>query len=255
MVFPNTCLSAKGDNPLCMSDEEDGEETEKEYPSDTHGYVQYRFDEEGLDPRTDPMQIFDLIEEAASDYVVMKGSEEIEDYEYHYITAVRIATMIRAGEEMLHKQADNLLSAIGDAPVSDETARGVAERSARYTIGNNVTLVYSMAYEFVNDMLERLLPVVLSDEVNEGTEDVLLSQVGSYPRRADLLAKAGVIDGDTQEGIRHIREARRDLVHDMEERYTLSTLDDLNKIDELPGILNELYEMVYNEPAYRYIDK
>jgi len=238
-----------------MSEEESGEESEEEYSSDIHGYVQYRLDEEGLEPRTDPMMVSELIEKAASDYVVMTDSGEIEDYEYHYITAVRIATMISAGEEMFHKQADSLLSSIGDAPVDDETAREVAERSARYTIGNNVTLVYSMAFEFVDDMLESLLPEILSEDVDEGTEDVLLSQVGSYPGRADLLGKAGVIDGDTRAGIRHIREVRRDLVHDVEERFTLATLDDLNKIDELPGLLNELYEMVYEEPAFRYIDE
>lgn len=64
-----------------------------------------------------------------------------------------------------------------------------------------------------------------------------------------------MIDSEIREGIRHIREVRRDLVHDVEERFTLSTLDDLNKIDELPGLLNELYEMVYGEPTYRYIDE
>jgi len=162
--------------------------------------------------------------------------------------------MISAGEEMFHKQADSLLSEFGDAPLDDETVRSVAERSAWYVTGNNVTLVYSMAYEFVNDMLERLLPQILSDDVDEVTDDVLLSQIGSYPGRADLLAKAGVIDKETREGIRHIREVRRDLVHDVEERFTLSTLDDLNKIDELPGLLNELYEKMYDQPAYRYID-
>ena len=64
-----------------------------------------------------------------------------------------------------------------------------------------------------------------------------------------------MFDSEIREGIRHIREVHRDLVHDVEERFTLSTLDDLNKIDELPGLLNELYEMVYGEPAYRYIDE
>ncbi|GAA0524894.1 hypothetical protein [Halorubrum aquaticum] len=42
---------------------------------------------------------------------------------------------------------------------------------------------------------------------------------------------------------------------DVEERFTLSVLDDLNKIDELLGLLNELYEKVYDIPAYRYIDE
>ncbi|MDB2249828.1 hypothetical protein [Halorubrum ezzemoulense] len=238
-----------------MSDEEEGEGSGKEYMSDIHGYVQYRLDEEGLDPRTNPMKASELIEKAASDYVVMTDSEEIDDYEYHYITAVRIATMISAGEEMFHKQADELMSSIGDVPLDDKTVRDVAERTGRYIIGNNVTLVYSMAFEFVDDMLEQLLPQILSDEVDEGTKDVLLSQVGSYPGRADLLAKAGVIDKDTREGIRHIRKIRRALVHDVEERFTLSVLDDLNEIDELPGLLNELYEEVYDRPAYRYIDE
>ena len=187
-----------------MSDEEEGEGSEKEYMSDIHGYVQYRLDEEGLDPRTNPMKASELIEKAASDYVVMTDSEEVDDYEYHYITAVRIATMISAGEEMFHKQADELMSSIGDVPLDDETVRDVAERTGRYIIGNNVTLVYSMAFEFVDDMLEHLLPRILSDDVDEGTKDVLLSQVGSYPGRADLLAKAGVIDKDTREGIRRL---------------------------------------------------
>jgi len=44
-------------------------------------------------------------------------------------------------------------------------------------------------------------------------------------------------------------------VHDVEERFTLSVLDDLNDIDELPDLLNELYEMVYDRPAYRYLDE
>ena len=64
-----------------------------------------------------------------------------------------------------------------------------------------------------------------------------------------------MINKDTREGIRHIRKIRRALVHDVEERFTLSVLDDLNEIDELPGLLNELYEEVYDRPAYRYIDE
>jgi uncharacterized protein YutE (UPF0331/DUF86 family) len=238
-----------------MTGEEDRKSSETEYTSDIHGYIQYRLDEEELDPGTDPMQVSQLIEKAASDYVVTTDSDEIEDYEYHYITAVRIAVMISAGEDMFHQQADEFMSSIGDEPLDDETVRDVAERTGRYAIGNNVTLVYSMAYEFVDDMLERLLPRVLSDDVDEGTDDVLLSQVGSYPGRADLLAKAGIIDKDTREEIRRIREVRRDLVHDVEERFTLSVLDDLNEIDEVPDLLNELYEMVYDRSAYRYIDE
>jgi len=166
-----------------MSGEDRGEDSEKEYTSDIHGYIQYRLDEEDLDPGTDPMQVSELIEEAASDYVVTTDSEEIEDYEYHYITAVRIATMISAGEDMFHKQADELMSSIGDAPLDDETVRDIAERTGRYVIGNNVTLVYSMAYEFVDDMLENLLPRILSDDVAEEAGPVLSSQVGSYSGR------------------------------------------------------------------------
>ena len=255
MRFPSTCFSAKGDYPLCMTDEGSREDSESEYTSDIHGYIQYRLDKEELHPGTDPMLVSELIEKAASDYIVTTDSKEIKDYEYHYITAVRIATMVSAGEDMFHEQAEELISSIGDAPLDDETVKDIAERTGRYVIGNNVTLVYSMAYEFVDDMMKELLPRILSDDVDEGAEPVLLSQVGSYSGRADLLIKAGVIDDDTREGIRHIREVRRDLVHDVEERFTLSVLDDLNKIDELPGLLNELYEMVYDRPAYRYIDE
>lgn len=238
-----------------MSDEKDGEVSREDYQSDIHGYIQFRLDREDLDPHTDPMEVANLIEEAASDYLVLTDSENIKDYEYHYITAVRISMMISAGNEMYHKHAEDLLSDFGEISITEETALSVAEKSGRYVIGDNVTLVYSMAYEFVNDMMGRLLPEILSDEVDDGTEDVLLSQIGSYPGRADLLAKAGIIDGETREGVRHIREVRRALVHDVEQRFTLSILDDLNKLDEVPGHLNTLYEKVYNEPAYRYIDE
>lgn len=238
-----------------MSDEKGGDVSREEYSSDIHGYIQYRLDREDLDPHTDPIPVSNLIEKAASDYIVITDSNDIEDYEYHYITAVRIAKMISAGEDMFHKQANELLSEFGDTLIAEETARSVAEKSARYVIGNNVTLVYSMAYEFVHDMMERLLPEILNDDVNDGTEDVFVSQIGSYSGRADLLAKAGVINEDTREGVRHIREVRRALIHDVEERFTLSILDDLNELDELPGLLNKLYKKVYDQPAYRYIDE
>lgn len=238
-----------------MDDEDDLIETPDEYSSDVHGYVRYRIDREGIDPSKNPQELSNIIEKAASDYVVWGDSDSIETYEYHYITAVRIAKMIESGHEMYHSQANDFFSSIPSGVFTDDEASEIAESIGRYTIGNNVTLVYSMAYEFVDDMLERLLPKILSETVDEGAEDTLNSQISSYNGRADMLSKAGIIDDSTREAIRDIREVRRALVHDVEKRFTLSILEDLNMIDEIPGTLNTLYKMVYDEPAYHYIDE
>ncbi|MBP1987252.1 hypothetical protein [Halolamina salifodinae] len=238
-----------------MDDDRQEDDSDSEYPPDVHGYVRSRLDREGLNTSDHPREASDLIEKAASDYIVFTDASEIEDYEYHYITAVRIATMIGAGEDKFQEQAEEFLSSIPADLLDDEAAKQVAESAGRFTIGNNVTLVYSMAYEFVDDMLEHLLPEVLSDDVDDGTGNVLVSQIQSYPGRADLLAKAGIIDDETRNGVRHIREIRRDLVHDVEERFTLSPLEDLDRINDIPTILDKLYELVYDQSAYQYVDE
>lgn len=57
--------------------------------------------------------------------------------------------------------------------------------------------------------MEHLISRILSDDVDEETEDVLLNQIGSLGR-ADLLAKARIIGKDIRKGIRRIREVHRD---------------------------------------------
>jgi len=238
-----------------MDDKDDLTETPDDYASDVHGYIKYRIDREGIDPKSDLEEFSNIIDKAASDYVVWSDPDSIEAYEYHYITAVRIAKMIESGHEMYKSQAKDFFSSIPGGVFTDDEASEIAESIGRYTIGNNVTLVYSMAYEFVDDMLELLLPKILSETVDDGAEDTLISEINSYPGRADMLSKAGIIEDSTREAIRDIREVRRALVHDVEKRFTLSIIEDMNMIDEIPGTLNTLYEMVYEEPAYHYIDE
>jgi hypothetical protein len=230
-----------------MAEEKDGE-------GDIHDYIKSRFTEAGLNPDTEPSASHNLIVEACSDYLIMANHNTVEDYEYHYITIVRISDQIYASHRRYQRQTRDILSSTEEIPVSDDIVSEYADQSGRYVIGNTITLVYSMAYEFVNDMLGELITDLLRDEVPKSGKNAIKSQISSYAGRADTLVASDVISSDQREVIRHISDIRRDLVHDVEERYTLSVLDDLNQINRVPHILNELYEMVYDEPALYYYD-
>lgn len=64
-----------------------------------------------------------------------------------------------------------------------------------------------------------------------------------------------VINDETRESIRHIKRVRDQLVHNVEERYSLSLLEDLDEMDLIQGAVNTLYEAVYDMPGYRYVDE
>lgn len=221
---------------------------------DIHDFIEVRVAEADLNPEISPEASHNAIVKACSDYIVSANHDNVQDYEYHYITAVRIADQIYASHRKYTTHTEELLSSADDIPVPDETIVDFADRSARFTIGNTIMLIYSMSYEFVNDMLSELIGDVIRDDVPESGKNAIRSQIGSYRGRADTLVACDVIDSDQQEVIKHISDVRRDLVHDVEERFTLSVLDDLNKINRIPHLLNELYEMVYNQPAFHYYD-
>lgn len=103
-------------------------------------------------------------------------------------------------------------------------------------------------------MLERLLPKILADDVDDAVVSTLQSHLNSYQSKEQVLAQADIINDETAATVRHIREVRRDLVHDIDTRFTLPILDDLNNMNRVQEVMTGLFEEVYGFPAYQYVD-
>lgn len=225
---------------------------------DIHDYIREVLDKNDVDLDENPFEMFGLIRAAASQYLVKGDSDDIADYEYHYITAVRIADNISKSEDVYKEAATNMRDDLieNHDDLSDEEIKAKAEDAGKFTIGNNLTLTYSMAYELLDDLMSKAMPLILPEETREKAGGTLKSQVDGYPSKRQILSQCEVVSKETASTIQHIREVRRDLVHDVDERFTLDTLDgDMDRIDEIPGAVNEVYEMVYGEPAYQYVDE
>lgn len=225
---------------------------------DIHDYIKDVLDKGDLDPDENPFEMFDVIRSAASHYVVKGDSDDIADYEYHYITAVRIADNISESSGVYKETARDMYDAFEEDhdDLSDEEIEAMAKNAGKFTIGNNLTLTYSMAYELLDDLMEEAIPLILPEGNREKAGGTLKSQVNGYFSKQQLLGQCGVVSEETASTIQHIGDVRHDVVHEVEERFTLNTLDgDMDRIDEVPGAVNEVYELVYGEPAYQYVDE
>jgi uncharacterized protein YutE (UPF0331/DUF86 family) len=234
-----------------MSGGDDGEQT-----IDIHDYTQQRLQEEGVNSRTNPHEARELITRASATYLIQADADDIDDYEYHYISLIRLDDLMSSAQAKFHEEVERYFEEVGEvSDMSDEELLELSESAGRFTIGNNVTLSYSIAYELVEDFMRKLIPDILRDDVDESAGQVLESQLGSYSGKADVLKACRIIDKDTRESIRHIKRIRDQLVHNVEERYSLSLLEDLNEMDQIQGAVNTLYEAVYDMPGYRYVDE
>ncbi|WP_435552017.1 hypothetical protein [Natrinema sp. CGMCC1.2065] len=222
--------------------------------SNVREYVANRLDKASIDPRESPEDAFNVMIDACNDYIVSANHAKIEDHEYHYITSIRIADMVNASHRMYLEQVSEIASEAEQFSVSKDAVMGFAERSGRYTIGNTVTLIYSMAYELIYDMLGKLVRKLVDDDLPDSGKNAIVSQIGSYEGRAETLVACDIVDSDRLDDIKHVADVRAALVHDVEERFTLSVLDDLNKINILSELINDLYNMVYTIPIFKYHD-
>lgn len=195
------------------------------------------------------------LENHLATYVIHREEDEIEDYEYRYITTVRIYTLIKDCGEMYQKQGERSRDAfIDDDKVTPDAAREMADRIGRYTVGNNVMVIYTLGYELVKDLMGDLLIEILDEDVaTETGKQQLQNQIGKYQTRAQLLHHFDLIDSSYLSDITQIRENRRDLVHDVERRFDLKMLDSINDLWNIIHVVNHLYEELYGRPAYRFI--
>lgn len=218
---------------------------------DIHDYT-IQFLEEHRSEEDEREDVFALQQQAAINYVV--GREDIKNYEYHYITAIRIAWNIKQSSAEYKQAAGDFASEEPPEDVSDEKILELADSLGRFVIGNNVALTYSMAYELLDDLMRELLPEILKEEMREDGGATLQSQVGSYQGRYQLLRVCGVLDDDVAKIIDHVGDVRSDLSHDVERRFDLGTHDDLEILNELPIAINTLYEQVYGQSVYQIAD-
>lgn len=195
------------------------------------------------------------LDDLLATYVIHKEEDEIEDYEYRYITIVRIYTLIKDCGEMYQKQGELSRDAfMEDEEVTPDAAREMADRISRYTVGNNVMVIYSLGYELVKDLMGDLLLEILDEDVaTKKGKQQLQNQIGKYPTRAQLLHHFDLIDSSYLSDITQIRENRRDLVHDVERRFDLKMLDSINDLWNIIHVVNHLYEELYGRPVYKFI--
>lgn len=219
--------------------------------TDIHGYVEKRLHESDYSSYLDQME---EIESAASDYLLLESPEEIEGYEYHYITAVRIGWMALQGNQEYKKQSSAVFESLVNSGLNEETAMEYAERFGRFTIGNNMALVYSMAYELIEDLMDKLFRKIISEDVDQAVISTVRSQVGSYEGKQEVLSQAKVLSGeeaDIVDGVKYIRDK---LVHSVQSRFDLGHIDDLSYINKVRETINTLFEKVYEMKAYQFID-
>lgn len=212
---------------------------------------------EGLE--TEPTHDSSLreLEDLLATYVIHKEEDEIQDYEYRYITTVRIYTLIKDCSEIYQKKGEESRDAfLEDDGVTPEDAQKMADRVGRYTVGNNVMVIYTLGYELVKDLMGDLLLEILDEDIaTEMGKQQIQNQIGKYPARAQLLHHFDLIDSSYLSDITQIRENRRSLVHDVERRFDLRILESINDLWEIIHVVNHLYEALYGRPAYRFIEE
>lgn len=189
-------------------------------------------------------------------YIISKG-DDIEEYEYRYIAIVRIYSLIKDVGSTYQEQGESTLSrAIADEGMEEEEAYEISDRIGRYTVGNNVMVIYTMAYELINDLMGDILLNITDDEVaTETGNSQLKNQIKSYQARADLLQHYNLVESQYHTNVLQIRDHRRELVHDIERRFDLKMLGSINDIWDIPHTINHLYEQLYDRPAYRFLNE
>lgn len=222
----------------------------KEYDNLTvQEYVGTILEQAPREIRDDPNLRAELIEHASAEYIVYADKENVQEHEYHYLSLVRVKRLLHSAQQTYEDQTEELLE-LAEKHDNEAYLRELADSAGRYSVGNTYLALYSLAFETMKDLIERLLPRILENGLNESVSDTLLSQVGHYSARADLLNKADIISDETRDGIRDIGEIRRDLVHDVDERFFLTFLDESGDSEYIMQTLNELYELVYDESLY-----
>lgn len=217
-------------------------------------YVSTLLERAPRDVKNDPDARAELIEHGCAEYIVYADKENIQNHEYHFLSLVRVERLLDSAQEIYEDQTEDLFE-LAEQRNNEEYKKELAESAGRYSVGNTYLALYSLAFEIMKDLIERLVPKIIREDLDGSVSETLLSQLGHYSARADLLNQAEIISDDTRNGIRRIGSVRGDLVHDVDERFFLTFLDDTDDLDYLTDTLNELYQLVYDKPIYVAADE
>lgn len=224
-------------------------------PVDLDQFIRGRVDRSDLDPEEHPQKFREMIDGTMVQYFVEVESDDIHQQEYHFFTIVRIDDLLGEANQQYHDEVEMITAELtNNTALSEAEARETAEPYGRFTIGNTLTLAYSMAYELVEDLLEELLTDILREDLRDDTGPALVNQMRSFDSKLQVLQASGIIDGSTATELRRIRSIRGDLVHDIEERYSLETFEDLTTIDRTHETLYDLYEVIYERSVDEYLE-
>ncbi len=212
-------------------------------------YVFTSLEQVSSDVRDDPKARAELIEHVSTEYIVYADKENIQDHEYHFLSLIRVYRLLQDAQEIYEEQTENLFE-LAERSDDEEYLRELADKAGRYSVGNTYLVLYSLAFETMKDLIKRLVPKIVGEELDESVSETLLSQVGNYNARADLLYQAEIISDETRDGIRRIGSVRNNLVHDVDERFFVTFLDDIDSLQYIKDTLNELYQLVYDEQIY-----
>ncbi|TKX64341.1 hypothetical protein [Halorubrum sp. GN12_10-3_MGM] len=191
----------------------------------------------------------ELIEQASAEYIVYANKENIQDHEYHFLSLVRVKGLLNDAQEIYENQTDDLFE-LAEQDDNEEYKRELAESAGRYSVGNTYLALYSLAYETMDDLVELLVPKIVPEDLDDSVSNILVDEVDRYDKRANLLYQAEIISEDTKEGIERMGNIRNKLVHDVDERFFVTFLDDTDGFDHITDTLNELYQQVYDKPIY-----
>jgi len=217
-------------------------------------YVSTLLEQAPRDVREDPNARAELIEQGCAEYIVYADKKNIQHHEYHFLSLVRVERLLHSAQEIYQDQTEGLFE-LAERSKNKEYNKALADSAGRYSVGNTYLALYSLAFETMKDLLERLVPRILREDLDDSVSETLISQVGHHNARADLLNQAEIISDDTRDGIRRIGKVRRDLVHDVDERFFLTFLDGTDGLGYITDTLNELYQLVYDKPIYVSADE
>lgn len=228
----------------------DGDEVLGEAPP-LEDFFEYHFEEEGVDFQGDDVTtIRTEFDAALQKYVLFWGVEELTPADHHYLSVLRLEQMIAKAIER-HESVSTDTSELLDG-LEEDARDQIVERAGRYHIGNLLTLAYSIAYETVEDLLRELVTTLLRDDVPDATGDILVSQLGSFEAKLQILDAAGILEERLVAALIQIKDVRHELVHEVGKRQRLPMMDDLGELEEVMWAVNTLYTQVYGEPLYMF---
>lgn len=203
-------------------------------------FLQDLVNEMGIDPEEDTDEFFELSSTCVSSYIVRYGGDFTEE-ELDYFSIIYLCDMMYEIEEDYFAAGEDV---IRQEPFADDIQE-LATDISRHSVRQQVIVAYLLSYELAKSLMSGILPEVLDEDkrTEEGT-NFFVNQFTSYEDRHKLLNHFDVISDDVQSTLDDIGRYRGAFAHDIESRFTLDVIDDIQEeLIECMAAINRLYEL------------